>query len=108
MDISKYGVHRTHCCVLHGCKYGDQDCPVVNGEIKQDYTCESCDMDGIKNIGEIHNLLVFRNVSDKDLLDDLICLCLKHSNLAYVIPRKELDERNKLENEVLRRMDIRY
>ena len=34
MNISKYGVHRTHCCILHGCKYGDDDCPVVSGEIR--------------------------------------------------------------------------
>ena len=38
------GVHRAHCCVLHGCKYGDEDaCPVVNGTIKQRYPCEDCD-----------------------------------------------------------------
>ena len=36
------GVHRTHCCVLHGCKYGDEDCPVWNKKIKQDYPCEEC------------------------------------------------------------------
>lgn len=47
MDKSKYGVHRTHCCKKHGCKYGDEDCPVVTGKIKQDYPCEDCyyDMD---------------------------------------------------------------
>ena len=26
------GVHELHCC-LHGCKYGDEDCPVVKGII---------------------------------------------------------------------------
>lgn len=40
MDKNKYGVHRTHCCKKHGCKYGDKDCPVVLDEIKQDYECE--------------------------------------------------------------------
>ena len=39
---SHYGVHRTHCCIKHGCKYGDEDCPVTTGEIKQDYECEDC------------------------------------------------------------------
>lgn len=43
MDKSKYGVHQTHCCIIHGCKYGDEDCPVESGEIEQDYDCEDCD-----------------------------------------------------------------
>ena len=38
-----WGVHRTHCCFEHGCKYGDKDCPVELGLIKQDYKCEDCD-----------------------------------------------------------------
>ena len=45
MRVDKIGVHRTHCCILHGCKYGDSDCPVVNAQVKQDYTCEDCDYD---------------------------------------------------------------
>lgn len=37
------GVHVTHCCSLHGCKYGkDKNCPVASGERKQKYLCESC------------------------------------------------------------------
>lgn len=36
------GVHRTHCCVIHGCKYGDVDCPVEYGIIEQDYPCQDC------------------------------------------------------------------
>ena len=52
MDKSKWGVHASHCCALHGCKYGDKDCPVFSGEIKQEYTCESCDYDGIKSVEE--------------------------------------------------------
>ena len=100
MDKSRYGVHRTHCCILHGCKYGDEDCPVRSGEIKQDYTCESCDMDGIKKIEEIQSLLVFRDVSDKEILDKLIDMCLEHGNTTYIIPKEELEERDKLENEV--------
>jgi len=108
MDKSRYGVHRTHCCVLHGCKYGDKDCPVVNGEIKQDYTCELCDMDGIKKVDDIQDLLVFRNISDEDLLDNLMGMCFEHSDMKYVFSKKESDERDKLENEVLRRMGRQY
>jgi hypothetical protein len=41
----EWGVHRTHCCSKHGCKYGDADCPVAIELIKQDYDCESCSWD---------------------------------------------------------------
>jgi hypothetical protein len=36
-----YMVHITHCCPL-GCKYGDDDCPVVLGKAPAKYQCESC------------------------------------------------------------------
>lgn len=36
------GVHAAHCCRWHGCKYGDPDCPVVIGEVEQEYQCEDC------------------------------------------------------------------
>ena len=36
------GVHVTHCCSLHYCKYGDEDCPVQKGEYLQKYACEYC------------------------------------------------------------------
>ena len=36
------GVHAAHCCKWHGCKYGDPGCPVVNGEVEQEYPCEYC------------------------------------------------------------------
>ena len=32
--------HETHCCKRHGCKYGDKNCPVVLGNVKQEYGCE--------------------------------------------------------------------
>ena len=53
MDKSQYRVHQTHCCVQHGCKYGEKDCPVVKKEIKQEYLCELCKEDGIKSINEL-------------------------------------------------------
>lgn len=37
------GVHAAHCCKWHGCKYGDEDCPVVLGQVEQLYTCDFCD-----------------------------------------------------------------
>lgn len=36
------GVHINHCCVLHGCKYGDENCPVVGRQVEQEYLCEQC------------------------------------------------------------------
>lgn len=39
---NNWGVHRTHCCIKHGCKYGDSDCPVELALVEQDYDCESC------------------------------------------------------------------
>ncbi len=45
VDKSKYGVHEHHCCAIHGCKYGDEDCPVVLGLTQQKYSCEDCDGD---------------------------------------------------------------
>ena len=37
-------VHDAHCCVRHGCKYGDEDCPVVLGK-ETGVKCEYCEMD---------------------------------------------------------------
>lgn len=38
-------VHTRHCCVIHGCKYGDDDCTVANKLRIQEYECEYCDED---------------------------------------------------------------
>ncbi len=35
--------HTEHCCVYHGCKYGDEDCPVATKVSIQSFRCESCD-----------------------------------------------------------------
>ena len=39
--------HGSHCCKKHGCKYGDDECPVVLGIIKQEYRQECCDISDI-------------------------------------------------------------
>jgi hypothetical protein len=39
-----WGVHETHCCSKHGCKYGDVDCPVAIG-LTTGIRCEDCDYD---------------------------------------------------------------
>lgn len=37
-------VHDSHCCPTHGCKYGDEDCPVVLGH-EPGINCEMCEWD---------------------------------------------------------------
>jgi hypothetical protein len=47
----RLGVHETHCCARHGCKYGDSDCPVP-GEVAQRYRCEQCDNE-LEELGDL-------------------------------------------------------
>jgi C4-type Zn-finger protein len=35
-------VHTEHCCAIHGCKYGNEDCTVYSGGKAQSYVCETC------------------------------------------------------------------
>lgn len=39
-------VHTEHCCLRHGCKYGDEDCTVTTGKARQSYPCMDCEDDG--------------------------------------------------------------
>ena len=41
-DSLEKNVHTEHCCILHGCKYGDDTCPVWLGYQRQSYRCEAC------------------------------------------------------------------
>lgn len=45
MTYEKHTCCQSHCCVIHGCKYGYEDCPVTTGKVLQDYLCESCGED---------------------------------------------------------------
>jgi hypothetical protein len=36
------GAHRSNCCLIHGCKYGEFGCPVQNKFINQIDSCENC------------------------------------------------------------------
>lgn len=53
----KTGVHKSHCCILHGCKYNECDCPVNAGEITQSYICEECFDDGLSSLKDIEFIL---------------------------------------------------
>lgn len=37
-------VHTEHCCIIHGCKYDNNECPVENKVKKQSFPCEMCDL----------------------------------------------------------------
>lgn len=41
-DDEDYRSCETHCCAMHGCKYGLEGCPVVCGRETQMYPCEQC------------------------------------------------------------------
>jgi len=41
-EVLAKNVHTEHCCLEHGCKYGDDDCPVSSGKQKQSGPCETC------------------------------------------------------------------
>jgi len=44
-------VHTEHCCILHGCKYGeDAFCTVTTRKAEQSFICEDCQEDGIKDL----------------------------------------------------------
>jgi hypothetical protein len=34
--------HQAHCCVRHGCKYGERRCAVTSGVVPQLHPCEQC------------------------------------------------------------------
>lgn len=45
------GVHGTHCCKEHGCKYGKADCLVASGVVAQEFACEEC-MDAAEELAK--------------------------------------------------------
>lgn len=77
-------VHRTHCCVFHGCKYGDKDCPVETRLVKQAYCCERCEDDGFESVDDVPtpdspNYDLYA-MSNNDLIKECIRLRELHGN----------------------------
>ena len=66
MDEKEYGAHITHCCVMHGCKYREDDCPVVNEIVEQEYVCETCsDYEGIQSLEDLkEHLQLYQEVEE--------------------------------------------
>lgn len=42
MTVKNVGGHISHCCAMHGCKYGNADCPVALKEHEQTQACPYC------------------------------------------------------------------
>ncbi len=62
LKVDNIGVHRTHCCKKHGCKYFDKDCPVILGLIIQDYPCEDCTQDKLEYPEETEGSRIAREI----------------------------------------------
>ena len=76
----KYGVHASHCCEEHGCKYGNPDCPVTNGKVKQEYKCESCYTEEEE----------IRSMDDKSLQRFYRQICAENSRRLQIKTNKKL------------------
>jgi len=74
-EVDRTGVHVTHCCVLHGCKYASPRCPVVKRKVKQESPCEYCEDDGVVGIPDpdAPNYDLFK-MSEWDLRQEVIKL----------------------------------
>ncbi len=50
MTNTEIAIHKNHCCILHHCKYVNEECPVLNNLVNQSNTCEDCNEDGIHSV----------------------------------------------------------
>lgn len=68
--MNKHRSCPTHCCQIHGCKYGFDDCPVETGKIIG-YTgkCENCGLE--------HEYGHYRST---DVLTEILKLCNESIN----------------------------
>ena len=106
-----YGVHNTHCCKVHGCKYGDHDCPVEFGTA-EGIRCDDCRYDDQDLDDEIDSLFdrfdhLFKRgdfkYADK-IIDEFLKrdLQLKIAMLTATLPaQSKLKSRQKLYSAVL-------
>lgn len=82
MDKAEYSFHKAHCCVIHGCKYGeDEDCPVVNRQIEQCYPCPTCFEGGLYKIEAVRLADTFAELADfTERLIDRVAMYVSYSN----------------------------
>lgn len=57
MSMKKKDVHTEHCCIAHGCKYGNKDCSVVTGKKEQSFPCEVCGMNNIMTMAQLRKMM---------------------------------------------------
>lgn len=51
-------VHTEHCCIIHGCKYGEDDfCTVVTKRAPQSFPCETCYESGTLTVGILNKVI---------------------------------------------------
>ncbi len=49
-DLKDFLTHQEHCCMKHGCKYNEWDCPMVVGRAGATRSCEVCDEEGAEKL----------------------------------------------------------
>jgi hypothetical protein len=57
-DHPTYEIHNSHCCKHHGCKYGNEDCPVYYGDAPG-IICEDCEYE-LQDIQSQHLFLLYK------------------------------------------------
>ena len=65
MNRDRRWVHAAHCCKKHGCKYSEYNCPVVNGEVEQNYPYVDCYSD-YSSSAAIHRKCRLKNLGYDD------------------------------------------
>jgi len=92
MDAREIGVHKAHCCVKHGCKYGDDNCPVVVGKIVQNFPCWECDEDVLyeehKELGTTENAMNYYEDPDFEIEAPAIEYIMTERRKSYGRERK--------------------
>lgn len=61
--------HMKECCVVHGCKFNDEYCPVVNASREQNWPCEKCNHEKIYTLEQLR--LVVKEKTNKELQKEL-------------------------------------
>ena len=101
--MSQDGVHQSHCCKLHGCKYGDEDCPVEQGRMTQDGPCETCGVyDNIHTIEELNERI---QVGETKIAEKLEAIRIGLDGVNEAIHLQEYDDGDK-KHKKLKRMKL--
>jgi hypothetical protein len=91
------GIHISHCCLFHGCKYGRKTCPVYAGKVPQEIPCEDCSTDDGAHL-DVEELAALRHIftNDPTLFDMMV-------EAAKLPPREAANLARKLAPKLLSR-----